>query len=156
MLRTLIHQVPELLFNADETASTYNPKGKVVVPNDRFPLSEKELIIGHFTMICCVNAAGYSLKPFIILLLCTKLLSGLSQLEDVVQFASTPSGWVTSKTFLAWCIFFVHVLKTYPLKVARSLQRQNAFRAPCFLFIDGHKSRLNSEAIEILYQMKYV
>ena len=66
MLSNIIHQVLQLLFNMDETASSYNGKGKVVVPNDRFPLTEDSLNIGHYTMLCCINAAGYSMKPFII------------------------------------------------------------------------------------------
>ena len=91
-LRNIIHQVPQLLFNMDETASTYNGKGKVVVPNDRFPLSEASLNIGHYTMLCCINAADYSMKPFIILPLLKNLSAELESLALNAHFATSLSG----------------------------------------------------------------
>lgn len=76
----------------------------------------------------------------------------LKQLTDSAYFASSPSGWVTSKLFLSWRIFFVHTLIAYKLENGMLLKRNNSFKFPCFLFLDGHKTRLNSQAIEILYQ----
>lgn len=43
-------------------------------------------------------------------------------------------------------------MKTYRLENGVHLRKQNAFNAPCYLLLGGHKSKLNSEAIEILYQ----
>ena len=152
MLHNIVHNVTQLLFNMDETASTYNGKGKVVVPNDRFPLSEASFNIGHYTMLCCFNAAGFSIKPFIIVPSLMNLPEELKQFDNVAYFASSPSEWVTSRLFLAWTIFFVHSLRIYRLDNGMHLRKQNAYNAPCYLYLDGHKSRLNSEAIEILYQ----
>ena len=76
----------------------------------------------------------------------------LKQFDNVAYFASSPSEWVTSRLFLAWTIFFVHSLRIYRLDNGMHLRKQNAYNAPCYLYLDGHKSRLNSEDIEILYQ----
>ena len=151
MLSNTIHQVPYLLFNADETSSTFNKKGKVVVPVGRRALSEDSIQFGHVTMLCTTNAAGMSFKPFIILPMLQRLPAELLDFEDKAQFASSPSGWITSKLFLAWVVFFIHSLEAYKCRIASTLARLNAMQAPTYLFLDGHKSRLNSEALELLF-----
>ncbi|KAK8896067.1 hypothetical protein M9Y10_013957 [Tritrichomonas musculus] len=63
-LSNIIHRVPQLLFNMEETAPSYNKEGKGVVPNFYFPLTKDNLNIGYYTMLCFINAAGHSMKPF--------------------------------------------------------------------------------------------
>ena len=151
MLQRTIHNVPHLLFNADETSSSFNKKGKIIVPDGRAPLAEDGLIIGHYTMVCCTNAIGDKFLPFIIIPSRKTLPNEIADLQVSAQFASSPSGWMTSKLFLAWCFSFVHQLNEYKIKIKNVLERHNATHLPTFLFLDGHKSRLNSEAIEYLY-----
>ena len=152
MLRTNIHQCPFLLFNADETASSFNRKGKIVVPNGSFPSCEEDTLLGHYTMMCCCNAAGDAFKPFIILPSRQTFPPELNELGHKAYFASSPSGWMTSKLFLAWCVFFVHELQQYRIQITEVLEAQQQQNATTFLFLDGHRSRLNSQAIELLFQ----
>ena len=68
MLQNTIHQVPELLFNADETSFSSNKKGKLVVPDNTSPLvDDEELVYGHITTVCTCRASGHAFQPFIIL-----------------------------------------------------------------------------------------
>ena len=152
MLQHVIHQIPELLFNADETSSSFNKKGKVIVPHNRIPYCEEPLQIAHYTMICTFNAAGYKMKPFIILPMAKNFPADLYDFQNQALFASSPSGWVTSKLFLSWAYFFVASLNEYRNKISFSLLQYapNPYNIPCYLFLDGHRSRLNSEAIELL------
>ena len=154
MLQHTIHQIPELLFNADETSSAFSKKGKVIAPHNRIPFGEETLQMGHYTMICCFNAAGYKTKPFIILPMIKNFPPELYEFQHQAQFATSPSGWITSKLFLSWSYFFVASLAEYRSKIAYSLMQysMNPDQIPCYLFLDGHKSRLNSEAIELLFQ----
>ena len=151
MLQALIHQVPHLLYNMDETSTTCTKKGKIVVPDGKFPLASEETQIGHITAICSCNAAGESLKPMIILPLILNLPNELTELTTQCEFASSPSGWMTSKVFFIWAMFFASEVNRRREGIARIYGREKA-QYPCFLLMDGHKSRLNSDAIELLYK----
>jgi len=150
MLNNTIHQIPHLLYNMDETSVTSDRKGKIVVPDGYFPLSSEEKNIGHITIMCSCNAAGEALKPFIILPLLKNLPEELKYLSTQCQFASSPSGWVSSKLFFAWSVFFAAEIKERRKKL-QSIYGPLINNAPCFLFLDGHRSRLNAMAIELLY-----
>ena len=150
MLQAIIHQIPYLLYNMDETSTACTKKGKIVVPDGKFPLSSEETHIGHMTAICSCNAAGESIKPMIILPMLLNLPEELNQFTTQCQFASSPSGWMTTKVFFIWSLFFASEVNKRREGVARIYGRDKA-QYPCFLLLDGHKSRLNSDAIEVLY-----
>ena len=134
----------------DETSITSNHKGKLVVPEGYFPLSSEERFINHITIMCSFNAAGEAIKPFIILPLLQSLPSELYEFSTQCEFASSPSGWVTSKLFFAWTVFFVDEIKKRRERL-QWIYGAQIDQFPCFLFLDGHKSRLNACAIELLY-----
>ena len=150
MLSQTIHQIPHLLYNMDETSVATNRKGKIVVPNGSFPLAEEEREIGHMTLICSCNAAGEALKPFIVLPMLVNLPAELLELTTQSHFASTPSGWMTSKLFLIWAAFFADEINKRRSQLI-GIYGQQIQQTPCFLILDGHKSRLNGDAIELLY-----
>ena len=151
MLRQYIHQCPYLLFNADETSSTYNKKTKVVCPIGKQPLTEDQLQFSHFTMMLATNAAGHAFKPFIIMPALDNFPAELETFRSQANFASSSSGWMTSKVFSCWTICFIHEFISYRISIEGELRKHGALDAPCFLFLDGHRSRLNSEAIEMFY-----
>ena len=58
---------------------------------------------------------------------------------------------MTSRIFLIWSIFFTSEVNERRRKLAASIGNI-AYSRPCYLFVDGHKSRLNAYAIEILFR----
>ena len=97
---------PRLVFNTDESSSVSSKKFKAITLNEKGPctvtVSAKEL---HISAVYCYNAAGFKLKPLIILPGLKNLSSELTLLNGF--FASQKSGWMTSKLFVSFCIFFV-------------------------------------------------
>ena len=84
---------PSLLFNADETAASFNNKGKVVVPKGKFPCFFDTAVKKHYTAICCFNADGTKvLRPFIILPGNRSLPEDLKIFRNQAFFASSASG----------------------------------------------------------------
>ena len=144
LLETIKGIDPELLFNADETALSFNNRGKVVVPNGAFPTKGDDRIKGHYTAMLCFNAVGQTLEPFIILPNCKTLPPELTHFIGQADFATGPNGWMTSKLFLEWAIIFCRKIRLYRLRLSNEMKNK-----PCFLFLDGHRSRLNSEACEL-------
>ena len=140
----LIQNLPkngDLLFNADETASTFSEKGKVLVPDGRFPVRYGSTINAHYTTICCFNAAGSKiLPPFIILPKLRKIPDELKTFMKQAMFASSPTGWITNKLFVAFAMFFCHHISEFRLRTQ--------INDTIWLILDGHKSRINSLAIE--------
>ena len=89
MLEATIHQIPHLLYNMDETSCSCTKKGKIVIPEGKFPLASEETHIGHMTAICTCNAAGETLKPMIILPLLVNLPAELATFTTQCQ-----EGWL--------------------------------------------------------------
>ena len=146
LLRSTIHQNPRLLFNADETNICLNSKNKVVVANNTYPVASPVKLTGHYTLMAAFNAAGDSVKPFVIIPNRSNFPMELKEFANDVCIASSTSGWMTAKLFTLWCHHFLQFLSTYRLTLVP--EEKNL---PCFLFLDGHKSRLNTTAIELLY-----
>lgn len=140
---------PYLLFNADETSISYNKKGKVIVPPGKKPVSQDTILPGHYTLMASFNAVGDRIEPFIIVPTLKNLPAELYDFKHKAFFASSPSGWMTAKLFLAWALFFSHRVTAYRRSIAHLLGNQ--CDNPVFLLLDGHKSRANSEAIEVLH-----
>lgn len=138
---------PNVIFNADETASSFNGKGKVIVPDGKHPIKYSHIIKSHFTAFCCFNASGTKvLRPFIILPNLKKFPGDLEFLKSHAYFCSSSSGWITSRLFLAFAIYFCHEISLYRI--------QNKISEDIWLILDGHKSRLNSIAIEYFAQFR--
>ena len=150
MLQNTIHQIPHLLYNMDETSCCCSKNGKIVVPEGKSALASEEKAIGHITTLCCCNAAGEAMKQFLILPMLVNLPKELYDFATQCVFTSSPSGWMTSKIFFIWSLFFSSELTKKRAQLIRIYGTQAA-NAPCFLIMDGHKSRLNAEAIEVLY-----
>lgn len=63
-----IPQNGNIIFNGDETASSFNEKGKVICSKGKKSIKYSETCNYHFTTFCCSNATGTKiLCPFIIL-----------------------------------------------------------------------------------------
>ena len=146
MLRNTIHQCPRLLFNADETNVCLDGRNKVVAANNTYPVASPAKLTGHYTLMAAFNAAGDSVKPFIIIPNRLTFPMELANFINDACIASSTSGWMTTKLFTSWCLHFLRFLSTY--RPTLPVSEQNL---PCFLFLDGHKSRLNTTAIELLY-----
>ena len=144
MLEKTIHQIPELLFNADETALALNSGGKVIVPKDSYPTKSTLRISSHYSAMLCFNACGYTMQPFIILPNIKTLPQELKYFDGCVDFAVAPNGWMSSNLFLVWALIFCRRLRLYRLSLNESIRNKE-----CFLILDGHKSRLNGEALEL-------
>ena len=95
----------------------------------------------------CFNTIGETLDHFIILPNCKSLPPELKHFNGQADFATGPNGWMTSKLFLEWAIILCRNVRLYRLRLSNEKKNK-----PCFLFLDGHRSRLNSEACELFYQ----
>ena len=147
-----MHDNPHLIYNVDETSCCCNKKGKIVIPEGKyFPFVGDEQAIGHITAVFCVNAVGEAIKPLLILPSLLNLPSELKDFQTQCIFSSSPSGWMTSKIFLIWSIFFANEINERRKHLSQ-IQGPKALSQACFLILDGHKSRINSTALEILYR----
>ena len=89
----------------------------------------------HITLLCGASAAGIALPPMIIY---PKAFPGGAYTfkgPDDAVYAKSESGWVDSELFLSWMkkIFLVHAVP----------------QRPVLLLIDGHKSHLTLELIDL-------
>lgn len=150
MLENYIHNIDGLIYNMDQTYCDFNKKGKLVVPQGKDPVVCEEQNIGYLTCICTINAAGVAWKPFIILQMLQNLPQVLREFQKQCIFASTPSGWINSKIFFIWCLFFIGEVNRQR-DFLRATYSERARTTFCVLIVDGHKSKINSEAIELLF-----
>ena len=140
-----IPQNGDVIFNADETASTFNDKGKVVVSKGKKSIKYTEKINYHFTTFCCFNASGTKiLKPFIILPSLKNFPNDLEFFKDYAFFSSSPSGWITKRLFTAFAVYFCNEISLFKI--------QHNISEDIWLILDGHRSRINSIAIEYFIQ----
>lgn len=122
------------MWNFDETMLAWGSQMKAVV----IPRSCKkataiiERYSEHITLGLCVSAAGDHMLPLIILPLKTLPKS----CDDLIPFC----GWITKEIFHNWLL---EVLVPH----INSIRKNNE---PALLWVDGHSSRSNLEAIELL------
>ena len=89
----------------------------------------------HITMMCCASAAGFPHPPMIIY--AKSFPGGQYRFDgpDDTLYCKSESGWIDSELFLTW-------LKKIFLKYAVP-------QRPIMLLIDGHKSHLTLDAIDL-------
>ena len=139
---------PYLIFGADETMLFPSMRRKVVIPNQmQQEFHDASLTLPHFTAMCSHNMYGKGFTPFIILPSLKKLPTDLNEFVDrgEVVFASSKSGWQTKETFLYWVICFINDLSNYRNDLNEEIKDQRAL-----LILDGHKSRENAFALQLL------
>jgi hypothetical protein len=113
--------------------------------SDDHPFVETPKKRSHMIIGLCFSSAGWKMKSLII-------LSGLQNLPDELRhfasnayFATQYSGWMTTHLFAIWAIDFAHELSFHRAALPPALRLEWAN-----LFVDGHSSRINSEAVEYL------
>ncbi|KAJ5071432.1 hypothetical protein M0811_10275 [Anaeramoeba ignava] len=95
----------------------------------------------HTTLVVCVNAAGKSLDPLVIIPMQSIVIEETPEKELVppFSFVHAPSGWITQEIFTKWAIeiFIPYVQLNKKTKEEKTL-----------LILDGHNSRVSSEVIK--------
>ena len=142
---TVLHK-PHLIFNADESGFDFDAINKIIaalrgakhVP--RISKGQREKV----TVLACVSVVGSSLPPMFIF----KNESG--QIPYGVKddapagslFTAQKSGWIDKDLYLKWLneVF----LKSIPSQ------------RPVMLIVDGHKTHVTPEVIEIALQNKVI
>ncbi len=85
-------------------------------------------------MLCCCNAAGYTIPPFVIF--DGKMLKPELTMNEVpgTFYGLSPNGWIDSELFVQW---FIHHFLAYipPIR-------------PILLLLDGHSSHFNPIVIK--------
>ena len=143
---------PFLLFGADETMLFPSVRKKVVLPaNVQSEFITAKTTLPHFSAMCSHNIYGRSFANFIILPNLKNLPAELSEFADIgdVTFCSSKSGWQTKETFLMWVICFINDVSVYRQDLPEEIRDQEAL-----LIIDGHSSRENPFAMQLLAEAK--
>jgi hypothetical protein len=144
--RPYMSDIPELTFNLDETSNAFNGQYKCITPDsDDHPFVEMPKKRCHMTFGLCFNAAGWKMKPLIILSGLRHLPNELGHFASNAYFATQYSSWMTTHLFAIWAIYFAHELSFYRAALPPALRSEWAN-----LFVDGHSSRINSRAVEYL------
>ena len=143
-----LQDLPYLTFNADETVVASHSDGKVVTIKKRLPLVSGIRYNSHITAMCCYSASGEKVPLFVILQNLQKVPEELKMIPNV-YFASSASGWITNVLFTAWVIHFCTWLSKYRADYLAEHYPQNKDK-PVILFLDGHGSRINYDALYLL------
>ena len=139
---------PYLIFGADETMLFPSMKRRVVLPRNIVnEFIQAKVSLPHFTAMCTHNMYGKSLAPFIILPKLQNLPPELKEFAErgEITFASSNSGWETRETFLFLTICFINALSEYRQDLQEEIKNNKAL-----LIIDGHSSRENAYAMQLL------
>ena len=145
---SLLDRDPRLIFNMDETMMSSRRKYKVLVKAGKLPLVTSQTKFPHITSCICFNAAGYKIKPLIILPN-KATIKKLERHEEHYHIASTISGWMNRDVFFIWCLLFVCEITLYRLSLPEKIQHDTIL-----LIVDGHKSRGNYYASKLLSLFK--
>ena len=121
---------PCQIFNLDESGFPLNPNAPEVISRR----GEKHPSVitgerGQVTVLCCVNAGGYSLPPLVIFDRKTMRPELADGEVPGTTYGLSPNGWIDSELFETW--FMHHFLAYAP--PAR----------PLLLLMDGHSSHFS-------------
>ena len=144
LFSSLLDRDPRLIFNMDETMMSSRRKYKVLVTAGKLPLVTSQTKFPHITACLCFNAAGYKIKPLIIIPN-KATIKGLEKHEENYHIASTVSGWMNRDVFFIWCLLFVCEITLYRLTLPEKIRYETIL-----LIVDGHKSRGNYYASKLL------
>ena len=128
---------PRQIYNADESFLPLNETKEkaVTLKNSKCVFSQSLGTTEHITLLCAGSASGSALPPMVIY---PKSFPGgqykFGGPDDAV-YAKSESGWVDSELFLEWMkrIFLWYAVHERPL----------------LLIVDGHKSHLTLECIDL-------
>lgn len=137
-----------LIFGADETMVEPLPRKSYVIPNKiKVVLHEKYPDMRHITAMMCHCVSGPSLPPFIILTNLQNIPSELLEFCETQQIylSSSPNGYMTRDLFLIWSLHFINYICIYRDKLLLTCQN-----SPVLLILDGHTSRENPLALDLL------
>ena len=132
---------PKLIFNFDETMISFDKKLKVVVGNDvRRSIKKGDETNEHISCCVTINEAGDFFTPFIILQRKT-ISTTLQQLvfNGLVHIGGQENGWISQSGFFDWTKNFI--------KEVKEIKEKNNLSDNAILFLDGHNSRQNIEAL---------
>ena len=141
---------PRLIFGADETDMRPAARFRVLCPQEAegFTTAEDENM-SHISAMCCHNAAGVAVPPFIILsklqALPPELRSPDISSPNIAWFGSTERGYMTEGAFYLWAVLFVTWLSGYR---ATCLPEELKL-ANILLIIDGCTSHHCPEALDL-------
>lgn len=133
-----------LLWNADEASACSTRKYKVLLgEGTKFPISPFDKHTEKISTMYSINANGDKMDPFIILPDLEKVPDDLVDFDDCV-FCTQKNGWMTSKLFYVFCVYFTANIQALRIK------HQEISLKTAVLLVDNHASRLNSKAVEFL------
>ena len=128
---------PRQIYNADESFLPLNETKEkaVTLKNSKCVFSQSLGTTEHITLLCAGSASGSALPPMVIY---PKSFPG-GQYKfggpDGAVYAKSESGWVDSELFLEW--------------MKRIFLRYAVHERPLLLIVDGHKSHLTLECIDL-------
>lgn len=141
----MFQRSPLLIFNMDETYITAKRTLHRLAPKERQPLVTSLPFAPHMTGAVTINAAGQTIKPFVILSK-KKTMRSLEQFTDSVYLASSTSGWMTKSLFRFFAMSFIadisHLRAQWPKEIRDE---------PILLLCDGHASRWDFKANLLFY-----
>ena len=136
MTENCLKNKPRQIYNADETFLPLNETKEkaVTLKNSKCVFSQSLGTTEHITLLCGGSASGSALPPMIIY---PKSFPGgqykFGGPDDAVY--ASESGWVDSELFIEW--------------MKRIFLRYAVPERPVLLLIDGHKSHLTLECIDL-------
>ena len=132
-----IFNKPRHIYNCDETGFPLSPKSPKTVAERgaQNPSSVTSSTKNQLTVLCCVNAAGDVIPPFVII--DRKRFNTQYAVGEVpdTRYGLSPKGWIDTALFQDW--FTNHFLTYVP-----------AVR-PLLLIMDGHSSHYSPDMIRI-------
>ena len=146
----LFNKDPRLIFGADETDMKPSARFHVVCPEaqDGFTTAGEE-VLSHVTAMCCHNAGGVAVPPFLLLshlrnlpveLRCPDICS-----PNLCWFGSTEKGYMTEGSFYLWAVLFVTWLTGYRATCLPDQLKS----AQVLLIIDGCATHHCPEALDL-------
>ena len=128
---------PRQIYNCDETflPLDYSREKAVTLRGTKNVYCQAQGTTDHITLLCCASAAGLPLPPMIIYP--KAFPGGQYRFEgpDDAVYAKSESGWVDSELFLTW--------------LNKIFLKFSVAQRPVILFIDGHKSHVTLEVVDL-------